>query len=124
MEDVRRNTYFMTSIDYETIDLSGLPPETEPARQQYFIARCRQWVTEKSEELGRPMTCFISTFGCQMNAHDSEKLMGILLEAGFYGGAERGIRLCFIIPAQSARMQISVFGRLGYLNSLKEKNPT
>ena len=25
MEDVRRNTYFMTSIDYETIDLSGLP---------------------------------------------------------------------------------------------------
>ena len=80
MEDVRRNTYFMTSIDYETIDLSGLPPETEPARQQYFIARCRQWVTEKSEELGRPMTCFISTFGCQMNAHDSEKLMGILLE--------------------------------------------
>ena len=51
MEDVRRNTYFMTSIDYETIDLSGLPPETEPARQQYFIARCRQWVTEKSEDL-------------------------------------------------------------------------
>ena len=109
MEDVRRNTYFMTSIDYEPIDLSGLPPETEPARQQYFIARCRQWVTEKSEELGRPMTCFISTFGCQMNAHDSEKLMGILLEAGFTEGRARNPTLFFIIPAQSARMQISVF---------------
>ena len=76
----------MTAIDYDNMDLSCVPPETEPSRQQYFMARCRQWVQERSRELGRPMTCYISTFGCQMNAHDSEKLMGILLEAGFREG--------------------------------------
>jgi len=124
MEDVRRNTYFMTSIDYETIDLSGLPPETEPARQQYFIARCRQWVTEKSEELGRPMTCFISTFGCQMNAHDSEKLMGILLEAGFTEGqSEESDFVLYNTCTVRENANQRVYGRLGYLNSLKKKNP-
>ena len=34
-----------------------------------------------SRKKGRPLTCFISTFGCQMNARDSEKLLGILLDA-------------------------------------------
>ena len=114
----------MTSIDYETIDLSGLPPETEPARQQYFIARCRQWVTEKSEELGRPMTCFISTFGCQMNAHDSEKLMGILLEAGFTEGqSEESDFVLYNTCTVRENANQRVYGRLGYLNSLKKKNP-
>lgn len=114
----------MTSIDYENIDLSCLPPETEPARQQYFIARCRQWVTKKSEELGRPMTCFISTFGCQMNAHDSEKLMGILLEAGFAEGTgEESDFVLYNTCTVRENANQRVYGRLGYLHSLKKKNP-
>ena len=64
----------------------GGVPQQEPERQQYYMALCRQKVQEISDKLGRPLTCFISTFGCQMNAHDSEKLLGILLEAGFVEG--------------------------------------
>lgn len=114
----------MTETDYESIDLSCLPPEAEPARQQYFIARCRQWVREKSEKLGRPLTCHISTFGCQMNAHDSEKLMGILLEAGFTeSGSEESDFVLYNTCTVRENANQRVYGRLGYLGSLKKKNP-
>ena len=52
------------------IPVGGIPQQ-EPDRQQYYMALCRQKVQEISDKLGRPLTCFISTFGCQMNAHDS-----------------------------------------------------
>ena len=35
-------------------------------------------VLSKSRKLGRTLTYNVQTFGCQMNAHDSEKLKGIL----------------------------------------------
>ena len=35
------------------------------------------------EKKGRPLTAACITFGCQMNARDSEKLRGMLSEAGF-----------------------------------------
>ncbi|MEG1780789.1 MAG: hypothetical protein RR242_05735 [Clostridium sp.] len=57
----------MPITDYDTIDISVSPPPEEPFRQQYYIARCRRWVQETGSRLGRPLTCFISTFGCQMN---------------------------------------------------------
>ena len=50
----------------------------EPNRQLYFMAKSREYVKRKSEELGRNLTVHITTFGCQMNAKDSEKLLGIL----------------------------------------------
>ena len=114
----------MTPIDYDGTFLSRIPPETEPLRQQYFMARCRQWVQEKNRELGRPMTCFISTFGCQMNAHDSEKLMGILLEAGFKeGDGEESDFVLYNTCTVRENANQRVYGRLGYLHSLKKKNP-
>ena len=33
--------------------------------------------------LGAGRTFFIETYGCQMNAHDSEKIAGILTSMGF-----------------------------------------
>ena len=32
---------------------------------------------------GVEKTFYIETFGCQMNAHDSEKVVGVLLEKGY-----------------------------------------
>lgn len=37
----------------------------------------------KSRKKGESLTYHIQTFGCQMNARDSEKLAGILEAAGF-----------------------------------------
>ena len=35
------------------------------------------------KELGRKLTACVTTFGCQMNARDSEKLVAILKLAGY-----------------------------------------
>ena len=102
----------------------GGVPQQEPERQQYYMALCRQKVQEISDKLGRPLTCFISTFGCQMNAHDSEKLLGILLEAGFVEGtSEESDFVLYNTCTVRENANLRVYGRLGYLHSLKKKNP-
>ena len=56
--------------------------EEEMARQKSFAAAVR-------ELPHRPETYFIVTYGCQMNAHDSEKLAGMLEEMGLIPAAKR-----------------------------------
>ena len=55
-------------IDLDKIDIHAEPPIEEPARQYYFMAKCRQIVKAERERLGRPLYACIQTFGCQMNA--------------------------------------------------------
>ena len=62
-------------IHLNKIDIAGGPPAEEPARQYYFMAKCQGWVREFEQKKGRRPTAFIQTFGCQMNARDSEKLL-------------------------------------------------
>lgn len=57
----------------ENIDENGPEPQEEPERQYYFIKKARALVKKMSEELGRPLISSVTTFGCQMNARDSEK---------------------------------------------------
>ena len=57
-------------------------PEEELARQQDYMRRVRCHPE-------RPKTYYIVTYGCQMNAHDSEKLAGMLEQMGMEPAAER-----------------------------------
>ena len=69
----------------------------EQKRQQQFIEKARIYVREKSEELGRPLYACTTTFGCQMNARDSEKLDGVLEAARVYqDGKRRRSRFCYL----------------------------
>lgn len=43
--------------------IAGAPTE-EPARQQYFMEQVKKLVEAESVKKGRPLTCFINTFGC------------------------------------------------------------
>ena len=52
--------------------------QNETKRQYEFMEKAKEYVKKQSEELGRPLTYCVTTFGCQMNARDSEKLTGIL----------------------------------------------
>lgn len=111
-------------IDLDKIDLTKEPPAEEPERQYYFMAKCREWVRDFEEKNGRRPTASAQTFGCQMNAKDSEKLIGILETIGFA-----------IIPDESADLVFyntctvrdnanqRVYGRLGLIHSMKKKNP-
>ena len=70
------------------MDITLPPPEPEADRQYYFIRKLQLWMEEKKKELGRPLTACITTFGCQMNARDSEKLCGILEKIGYVEAPE------------------------------------
>ena len=47
---------------------------TESEKQYEYMEQMKQWVEKQSQKLGRPLTCHCTTFGCQMNEKDSEKL--------------------------------------------------
>ncbi len=49
----------------------------------------RQFAREFSALPGRPRTYYIVTYGCQMNAHDSEKLAGMLEDMGLTPAAQK-----------------------------------
>jgi tRNA-2-methylthio-N6-dimethylallyladenosine synthase len=40
-------------------------------------------VTEKDERQAARKTFYLETFGCQMDVHDSEKVVGTLLHDGY-----------------------------------------
>ena len=50
--------------------------KNESSRQYEYMEEMKKWVQKKSEELGRKLTCHVTTFGCQMNEKDSEKSFG------------------------------------------------
>ncbi len=58
-------------------------PLEEALRQKYFIDISKKLREEREREKGVSLSFHVTTFGCQMNARDSEKLEGILYEIGF-----------------------------------------
>ena len=81
-------------------------PATEPERQYYFMDIAKEYLRQLSEEKGNPLTFHVSTFGCQMNARDSEKLVGILEKIGLWRRTPRKRISSSIIPVLCARMPI------------------
>lgn len=115
----------MNKINLDNIDLTGNPPLDQNERQYYYMAKVKNIVKEKSKELGRDLLFFIQTFGCQMNAHDSEKILGILKEMG-YKEADEEKNADFIIYNTCCvreNAENKVYGNLGYLKHQKKLNP-
>ena len=99
-------------------------PDTEPERQYYFMELAKELVEEKSKEAGRKLTFCVVTFGCQMNARDSEKLEGILEHAGYEKSEdEHSDFVIYNTCTVRENANLRVYGRLGNLNRLKQKNP-
>ena len=111
-------------IDLSQIDLTAAAPAEEPERQYYFMALARTRTEELKKELSRPLTAHIETFGCQMNFKDSEKLQGILEEMGYtLIDTEEADFVIYNTCTVRENANLRVYGRLGYLHSLKKKNP-
>ena len=105
-------------------NLTVQAPLEEPARQEYFMEMAKKQVAQLSSELGRPLTCCINTFGCQMNARDSEKLLGILEKIGYQETTdEHADFVLYNTCTVRENANLRVYGRLGYLNTMKKKNP-
>lgn len=112
------------NINYELIDTTAPAPEKEPERQRYFIAKCREIIKEKEMELGRKLTFYDQTFGCQMNFKDSEKLNGILEDIGYVkADTEKADFVYYNTCTVRENANVRVYGRLGALKNYKKKNP-
>ncbi len=99
-------------------------PEKEPERQYYYMDVVRELVAQESAQLGRPLTFCVTTFGCQMNSRDSEKLVGILEKVGYVQSEQEDADFV-IYNTCTVRENANnkVYGRLGVLQSYKKKNP-
>ena len=53
------------------------------AREKEYIEKARETLQTIERAHGRRLKSSVVTFGCQMNARDSEKLRGSLAAAGF-----------------------------------------
>jgi tRNA-2-methylthio-N6-dimethylallyladenosine synthase len=105
-------------------DIKELIPENSLERQLYYIEKCKEHVKKISDEIGRPLTCCVNTFGCQMNARDSEKLLGILMEIGYQPiESEDADFVLYNTCTVRENANLRVYGRLGHLNGIKKKHP-
>lgn len=108
--------------------MSDLEIKEESSRlleeQRRYLELDREWLQEEEKRRGRRLTSCVVTFGCQMNARDSEKLRGILEEIGFENTEDEHADLviyntCTVRENANTR----VFGRLGHLHNYKDHNP-
>ncbi len=95
----------------------------EVARQLAFIEEGRKIVAELSEKAGRKLTACVVTFGCQMNARDSEKLSGILKKMGYVlTEDENSDFVLYNTCTVRDNANQKVYGKLGTLNAYKKRN--
>lgn len=115
----------LDTIDFDSIDIYADPPSEETKRQYYFIAKARHYLRRMEMEAGRKLTFCVNTFGCQMNARDSEKLCGILKAIGYEerDAEEDADFVIYNTCTVRENANNKVYGRLGYLHGYKKKNP-
>jgi tRNA-2-methylthio-N6-dimethylallyladenosine synthase len=91
----------------------------EATRQKAIINKLKDRLKDQQ------LTYYITTFGCQMNAHDSEMIKGILEDIG-YKEATQELEADFVIYNTCAvreNAEQRVYGRIGHLKSIKRKKP-
>ncbi|HET6626207.1 MAG TPA: tRNA (N6-isopentenyl adenosine(37)-C2)-methylthiotransferase MiaB [Nocardioidaceae bacterium] len=73
-----------------------------------------------------PRTYEVRTYGCQMNVHDSERLTGLLEDAGYVpydGRADSADVVVFNTCAVRENADNKLYGNLGHLAPIKARNP-
>ena len=105
-------------------DINSGMPDNETKKQYYYMALAKNYVNNLREELNRTPTCCVTTFGCQMNSRDSEKLVGILEVVGYeMVETEDADFVIYNTCTIRENANLKVYGRLGELKRYKSKNP-
>ncbi|RNL65429.1 tRNA (N6-isopentenyl adenosine(37)-C2)-methylthiotransferase MiaB [Nocardioides marmoriginsengisoli] len=75
--------------------------------------------------MSEPRTYEVRTYGCQMNVHDSERLTGLLEDAGYVAAPDdlQADVVVFNTCAVRENADNKLYGNLGHLASVKEKHP-
>ena len=99
--------------------------EEKIARQKSYIMKLREYSENFRVKNGRAPLANTETYGCQQNENDTERIRGILKEAGFEFCDKADIADLVIYNTCAVRenAEQKVFGRLGILKHLKESRP-
>ena len=118
------NNLFFPDAAAPAVHTGDRAPETEPERQYYFMEKTRELLERQGYSGNDALTFHVTTFGCQMNARDSEKLRGILQ---YVGMRESESEECDLVLFNTCTVRenanLKVYGRLGELHGYKKKNP-
>lgn len=79
----------------------------------------------RSKTQGMNLKYFIETYGCQMNEHDSERLAGMLVRAGYKKADEKAEADIILFNTCCVREHAEkrTFGNVGFIKELKQQNP-
>ncbi len=114
------------------LDLSDLEKNNEcnimddiHLKNQAIMIAIKEKVDQLSEIKNRKIYANISTYGCQMNEHDSEKLRAMLKKMGYVMTDSQKKADIAIINTCCVRenAELKVYGNLGHLKPQKRKNP-
>ena len=103
-------------------------PALEPWRQYYFIERLKALLSDAESQQREDQAGLkykVITFGCQMNARDSEKLCGILESIGYRETEDELCADLVIFNTCTIRENANehLYGRLGRLKQSKKARP-
>lgn len=99
--------------------------KAELEQQKAYILRLKEECAQFCVQNGRAPVAVTHTYGCQQNENDTERIRGILQEAGFQFGTEEKTADLVIYNTCAVRenAEQKVFGRLGILKHIKESRP-
>ncbi len=96
----------------------------ESEKQLSIIDSLHHQLAEAETSAGSKKTYHVVTFGCQMNARDSEKLAGILERIGYVEtDTEDADFLIYNTCTVRENANLRVYGRLGQVKKLKKNRP-
>ena len=89
------------------------------------LAEQRRYAAMVSAMANRPASYHVVTYGCQMNAHDSEKLAGMLRDMGMTEAADRTEADFVIFNTCCVRdnAERRALGNVTWLKEVRKKNP-
>ena len=101
------------------------------AEMSRLTIKIREYNEKLSEELGRPLTACVRTFGCQMNEHDSEKIKGMLKSMGYDILPDFQLNGAGVIPdvivfntcCVRENAEDKIFGQIGAVKGAKKLKP-
>ncbi|ASA22145.1 tRNA (N6-isopentenyl adenosine(37)-C2)-methylthiotransferase MiaB [Paenibacillus donghaensis] len=82
-------------------------------------------IPEEMRDFGKDKLYHITTYGCQMNEHDTETMKGLLEQMGYHSTEDRNEADLILLNTCAIRenAEDKVFGELGHLKTLKLEKP-
>ena len=114
----------MSINDYTKTEGVSQLPSDETEKQLFIIEQLHEQMQADYARTGKKKTYHVVTFGCQMNARDSEKLAGILERIGYTEtDTEDADFVIYNTCTVRENANLRVYGLLGQMKRTKQRHP-